>query len=217
MILGVVVGLEAEAVLARRLGPRVRVEVGGATASGAGRAAGALVAGGATHLLSFGLAGGLDPALPPGAALVPERVLVGSDAFACSPGLRDRLGTGAPSSLLHSDALVADAGEKRRLFAATGCAALDMESGAVARAARTAGVPFAVLRAVCDPAGRTLPPAARIPLRPDGRLRAGALAASILRDPWQLPPLLALGRDAGLARRTLSNRIDALARVLTNV
>ncbi len=217
MILGIVVGLEAEAVLARRLGALARVEVGGATASGAGRAANALVSGGATHLLSFGLAGGLDPALPPGAALVPDRVLAGSDAFACDPGLRGRLGSGPLSSLLHSDALVSDAAEKRHLFVATGCAALDMESGAVARAARMAGLPFAVLRAVCDPAGRTLPPAARIPLRPGGRVSAGAVAASILHQPSQLPLLLALGRDAGLARRTLLRRINALAKLLTNV
>ncbi len=217
MILGVLVGLEAEAALARRLGLSVRVGIGGATASGAARAADALVAGGATHLLSFGLAGGLDPALPSGATLVPDRVLAGGDVFACDPGLRGTLGDWPESSLLHCDALVADASEKQRLFAATGCAALDMESGVVARAARAAGLPFAVLRAVCDPAGRSLPPAARIPPRPDGRLRSGALAASMLREPWQMPLLLALGRDAGLARRTLSRRVDALAKVLMDV
>ena len=217
MILGIVVGLEAEAVLARRLGPGGRVGIGGATAPGARKAADALVAGGATHLLSFGLAGGLDPALRPGAVLVPDRVMVGNRSLCCDPALRARLGDGSACSLLHSDALVAEAEEKRRLFAVAGCASVDMESGAVAEAAAAAGLPFAVLRAVCDPAERTLPPAARLPLRPDGRVRAGALAGSILREPAQLPLLVALGRDAGLARRTLSSRINALAKVLTNV
>lgn len=215
MILGVVVGLEAEAVLARRLGHPVRV--GGATAEGGRRAAGALVAGGATHLLSFGLAGGLDPALRPGAVLVPDRVMVGNRCLRCDAALRARLGAGAASGLLHSDVPVAEAAEKRRLFDETGCASVDMESGAVAAAAAAAGLPFAVLRAVCDPAERTLPAAARLPLRPDGRVRAGAVAGSILRDPRQLPALVALGRDAALARRMLSDRINALAKVLTNV
>ena len=221
MILGILVGLEAEAVLARRLVRRgedsVRVGIGGATAAGGKRAVGALLAGGATHLLSFGLAGGLDPALRAGALLVPDRVVVGNRGLRCDPALRARLGEGAASSLLHSDALVSEAGEKQRLFAATGCASVDMESGIVAVAAEAAGLPFAVLRAVCDPAERTLPAAARLPLRPDGRVRAGAVASSILSDPRQLPFLVSLGRDAGLARRALSNRINALANVLTNV
>ncbi len=217
MILGILVGLEAEAVLARRLKGPVRVGIGGATAPGGRRAVDALLAGGATHLLSFGLAGGLDPALRPGTLLVPERVVVGNRGLRCDSALRARLGEGVASSLLHSDALVSEAGEKQRLFAATGCASVDMESGIVAVAAEAAGLPFAVLRAVCDPAERTLPAAARLPLHPDGRVRVGALANSILHDPWQLPSLVSLGRDAGLARRMLSNRINALANVLTNV
>jgi hopanoid-associated phosphorylase len=215
--LGVVVGLEAEAVLARRLGASVRIAISGATADGASRAAGQLLEQGASHLLSFGLAGGLDPVLRAGILLVPERVRVEGQDVACDRALQALLGSGHAAPLLHSDVLVTEVAEKAALFARTGCGSLDMESGAVARVARAAGLPFAVLRAVCDRAARALPPAACLPLHPDGRLRAGAITASVLRHPAQLPALLALGRDAARARTALSGRINGLANRLTSV
>jgi adenosylhomocysteine nucleosidase len=47
----------------------------GARTAGAERGAGALIAAGATYLVSFGYAGGLDPALMPGTLLLPDKVL----------------------------------------------------------------------------------------------------------------------------------------------
>ena len=215
MILGVVVGLATEARLLRRLGtlgPAVlRVAVSGATATGAARASALLAAGGATHLLSFGLAAGLDPALEAGQLLLPAEVLAGCRRHRTDPALRAWLGDGLGGPLLHSDRLVAAPADKAALRTASGCIALDMESGAVARAAEAAGLPFAVLRAVCDGAARTLPPAACIALRPGGRLDGRAILASMLRRPTQLPGLLALGRDAGRAKAALARRLDGLA------
>lgn len=217
MRLGIVVGLEGEARLLRRLGPSVRVGVSGATPEGARRAADGLVAGGATHLLSFGLAAGLDPALRPGDLLVPDAVVAGDRRHATDPALRALLGPGAGAALLHSDTLVPEPADKAALQARTGCGSLDMESGAVALAADRAGLPFAVLRAVCDPAARVLPPAARLTLRPDGRVRMGAVLGSILRRPSQLPGLLALGRDAGRAKIALVDRLRGLSKILTSL
>src|SRR6201999_2935043 len=51
------------------------IALSGARLDGARRAARQLVDGGATHLLSFGLAGGLDPALPPGTLLLARKLL----------------------------------------------------------------------------------------------------------------------------------------------
>lgn len=213
--LGVVVGLEAEARLVRRLGPGIAVGISGATAMGAERAALALLERGVLRLLSFGLAAGLDPRLLAGDLLVPAHVVTAERSFETDPQFRNLLGPGLDASLLQSDVLVREPHAKAALLARSGCASLDMESGVVARVAADAGCPFAVLRAVCDPAERTLPPAACIALRTDGRLQAMAVAGSILRHPAQLPALLALGRDANRAKIALSRRLDAIASGLT--
>lgn len=201
---GFVTGLAQEARIAARFGGMVAA--GGGTRAGARRAALELADRGATALVSFGLAGGLDPALPSGTLLVPARVLVQGDAHACvetSPALSAALGGKRGSDLLGASGVVASAEEKRRLWRATGCAALDVESGAVAEAAAERGLAFAVLRAICDPAGLDLPPAALVALSPDGGINPAAVLASVMRRPGQLPGLLRLGRAAAQARRSL--------------
>ncbi|WP_419727777.1 hypothetical protein [Lichenicola sp.] len=213
--LGIVVGLRAEAKLARTLFPAAMIGISGATPDGARRAVSGLLAQGATRLLSFGLAAGLDPDLRAGDVLLPDAVVVDGARLPTDPGLRALLAAGrtiAPPSprtlpsldlLLHSDMLVTEVATKALLLARSGCRSLDMESGPVALAATRAGIPFAALRAICDPADRTLPPAACIALRPDGRLKALQVLGSILRRPGQLPTLLALGRDASRAKWAL--------------
>ncbi len=89
-------------------------------------------------------------------------------------------------------------------------AAIDLESGSVAQIAKDKNLPFAVLRAVADPAERNLPPAALVALREDGSLDIIRLMQSIARQPWQIPGLVAVGRDAKAARRALLERLKTL-------
>lgn len=206
-MIGVVVGLGAEARLARRLAGNIEIAIGGGTADGARRAAERLLARGATGLISFGLAAGLAPGLTPGAVVVPRRVLAEGAAFATDHALNVALGGATPHDLLHSERIVAAADDKRRLHLASGCAALDMESGAVARAALAEARPFAVLRAVCDPATRSLPPAALVAMAADGRIALGRLLRSLALRPGQVVTLLQLACDAQSARRALLGRI----------
>jgi adenosylhomocysteine nucleosidase len=211
----IVVGLRAEARLARRL--NLPVVIGGGTAAGAETVARRAVADGATALLSFGIAGGLDPALRPGDLLVPEAVLCGGMNFAADPWLSawlDHPGAApapaaraTPRHLLGADRVAATVAEKRRLRQATGAAALDLESGAVARIAAEQGLPFAVLRAVCDPAERDLPQAALAALDQQGAIGLGRVIASVLARPGQVPALLQLARDAAAARRALAVQV----------
>jgi adenosylhomocysteine nucleosidase len=207
--IGVVVGLKAEARIARRLG--WRVAVGGGSAAGATRAARTLLAEGMEALVSFGLAGGLAPALRPGDIVIPAAVLADGRSYAADPSLRRRL-RGLPEGGAMIGAAVAaiTAGEKAALFHATRALAVDLESGAVAREAAGAGRPFGVLRAVCDPAGRSLPPLALAALSDAGSMRLDTVLASLARHPWQLPALLALGRDAAAARRALLGHVEAM-------
>ncbi len=207
---GIIVGLAAEARIARPLG--ARTAIGGGTAAGAAQAAEALAPHVST-LISFGLAGGLDPALSPGALLVPALILADGEDWSADPVLLTLLGGPTPGALFGDGAILATAARKSALHARTGAVAVDLESAAVARIAARHGLPFAALRAVCDPAGQDLPPAALIAL--DGRGRIGALriAASLLAHPGQIPALIALARDAAQARRALVTRVAAIGRL----
>jgi adenosylhomocysteine nucleosidase len=112
--------------------------------------------------------------------------------------------------MLAGAAVVVTAVEKATLFAATDADAVDLESGAVARVALAHGVPFAVLRAVADPAARNLPPAALIALDGGGRIGFLRVLGSVIGNPGQVPGLLALARDAAAARRALAGRVRTL-------
>ena len=206
-MIGFIVGMRSEARWLRPLRGRVVVAFSGATRQGAEAATARLIGAGATHLVSLGLAAGLDPALRPGDLLVPSRVVVQGKAIAADAELCDRLGGTTPGGLLHSDRVVAASAEKRALHAASRCVALDMESGVLALAARASGLPFAALRAICDPVERELPEAARIALDPDGGLAWVLLLRAVLRKPYQIPALVALAGDAARARRALTGRI----------
>jgi adenosylhomocysteine nucleosidase len=105
--------------------------------------------------------------------------------------------------ILAGATVVAEAAAKRRLFAATDAHAIDLESGPVARTAKAYQLPFVVVRAICDPAERDLPPAALVALDPNGGIGLRPLIRSLLRQPGQIIGLLTLARDAALARRAL--------------
>jgi adenosylhomocysteine nucleosidase len=207
--IGVVVGIAAEARIARRLG--WRVAVGGGTAAGADLEAQRLIKDGARALVSFGLAGGLDPALHPGTVIVPSMVVDGELRHPTDPFLSRRLGGTTPHSILASNTAVTSAAEKRRLRDETGAAAVDLESGAVARAAVAHGIPFAALRVTCDPAKRSLPPAALAALDSRGAIGMRRVLTSILLHPAQIPALLMLATDATAARRALLARVRQIA------
>jgi adenosylhomocysteine nucleosidase len=207
LTLGWVTGLTAEARLLRGLG---LIAVGGGTPEGATAAADRLVQQGARALVSFGLAGGLDPALRPGDVVVPGVVLNAGADFATDPALNASLGGITHARLAVAANVLADIAGKRALFAATGAAAVDLESGAVARVATAHGLPFAVLRAVCDPADAALPPAALAALDGRGAIGFGRVLRSLAAQPGQIAALLALARNAAAARRALRARLVPL-------
>ena len=184
----------------------------GADAPRARQAASALVDQGARALLSFGLAGGLAPEARPGDLLLSEAVVLpGGGEVATDPAWRARLETRLHLSgpavhgglVAGSEAPVVSVEDKRRLRDATGAIGVDMESAGVAEAARGAGLPFVVLRAVADPASQRLPDAAGRVLGPDGRIRALAVARGLLDRPQDLPPLLRLWRQSARAHAAL--------------
>ena len=207
--IGIVTGLQAEAQWLRDAG--FTVMVGGGTPLGARKAAEALVdEQGVLGLLSFGLAGGLQKGLKPGRILVPSAIQAGLLTFPCDYRLLEFLGGPLAGPILGWHKIVTSAEEKQLLSQRYHVAAVDLESGAVAEVAKERELPFAVLRAVADPAERDLPPAALVALKADGKLDGMALARSILRQPRQIPGLIKVGRDAAAARKALINWVKTL-------
>lgn len=198
--LGIVCGLVREAdCLAGLAGPdRLRVGIAAADADRAEREARRLCEDGAGGLMSFGLCGGLDPDLLPGELVAPERILTGTGGFDVASWRPEapvrRIGAG-----LGSDTILARGAEKSAAHRRSGAAVVDMESHRVALVAHQAGVPFYVLRAVCDPAGTDIPAAAVGVIGPDGRPRLSVILGRLMRRPGQLAGLVGLQRDARAA------------------
>jgi adenosylhomocysteine nucleosidase len=207
--IGFVTGLAAEASLLRHSG--FLVGVGGGMPDGAYRAADTLAGQGALALVSFGLAGGLRPDLKPGTLLVPPVVAEGPRTYCCDEALMAFLGGSTGQPIMAGLKIAARAHDKAALFRRGRADAIDLESGAVARAASARGLPFAVLRAVADPAARDLPIAALIPLKPGGGIDLPRILLSVLAHPAQIPGLIEIGRDAGRARAALVARVKLFA------
>lgn len=199
--LGIVVGLAAEARIARGLG---EVAIGGGTPAGARLAAERLVAAGADALLSFGLAGGLDPALRAGASVIPAELLHDGRRYAADAALLARFGGATAARTTTATAIAATVAAKAALRRSSEASAVDLESGAVAVVATRHRLPFVILRAVSDPAGHALPPAALVPLTPAGGPDLRAILASLARHPAQLPALIRLAVTTRAALRTLA-------------
>lgn len=193
----VVVGFSAEAAL---LPPGTAVLNAAANPE---KLAAALAALRPSAILSFGIAGGLDPALRPGALLVARHV-VAEERWAADPAWSAALAaaTGAAlADIAGAPAVVATPAEKAALRATTGAAAVDMESAVIART----GIPFAVLRAVADTAQEALPPAAAQGLDEHGNPAPWRVLRALLRRPQDLPGLIRLARRSNQALRALAS------------
>jgi adenosylhomocysteine nucleosidase len=159
-------------------------------------------------IISFGVAGGLDPELECGRWVVADAIIAGAARFETdrrwTGALMQCLAYGKAASIAGSDSPLIDPETKRTLQQRSRAAAVDMESHIAAEIAQARGVPFVACRVIIDPAGRTLPPAALAAQRSDGSLDITRVAEGVLRAPSQVPALLRLALDARTARASLA-------------
>jgi adenosylhomocysteine nucleosidase len=222
---GIVAALAAEA---RALGPVVRrigdlihlrngalMAVSGMGAAAAETAAATLIDSGASALMSFGLAGGLDPKLAAGSMVFPTAVISRSGlVFLTSTEWLGRLnaavqdlGPVCAGNLLTSAQAIESVADKAAAFHDTGAVAVDMESLAVAQVAAARGVPFVAVRVIVDTAADALPRAV-MSASCSGQVHIWRLLGAIARDPAELGALIRLaGRY-----RTATRRLTAVAR-----
>jgi adenosylhomocysteine nucleosidase len=163
-------------------------------------------------VVSWGLCGALDPRLRPGDLILAKEVVSDEGAVrtdeAVTSALAQRLGSAAGGRvfverLAASDAPVLTAAAKAELRRATGAAGVDMESLIAGQFALKQQVPFAILRAVADPAERDLPPLVLKAVDSDGGVAAAAIINELIRSPSQFAALRALAADSGAAFRAL--------------
>ncbi len=171
-------------------------------------------AGPAEAVISFGLAGALDPSLQPGDWVVATEVADDGATWPTDPSWTKTLTAGLKPRLsgriLGGDAMLVSVAQKRAAQARSSAVAVDMESHLAARAAARLGVPFAAIRAISDDAQRNLPSAVQVGMSPDGSMALGAVLWALARDPRQLPALIRTGRDAERAFRALADGRDLL-------
>jgi adenosylhomocysteine nucleosidase len=201
----VATGLVAESRIATAR--RVRAIASGGNAQRLAREIDRAIAEGGCGLLSFGIAGGLKPGLPPGTIIIPSLVVGARERFATHNVWTAHLRALLPQAVKHAvagvDAPIATPLAKEALHAATAAAGADMESHVAARAALRAGLPFAVLRVIADPAERALPHAAIVGMGSDGRPEIAAILRSLAQNLSQLAALVCVAWDASQAMAIL--------------
>jgi adenosylhomocysteine nucleosidase len=187
--------------------------VSGIGQKAAAAAAAVLVDAGVSALMTFGMAGGLDPQLRAGALLLPAEILALDGArrlrYVTASAWRERLSArlGAARAVVRGDVLtslepVETAADKAALFRDTGAVAVDMESAAVARVAAEHRMPFLCVRVVVDTAADAVPRAVAAASRL-GSVQVGRLLRGLAGAPGDVIGLLKLAGRYQVALRVL--------------
>lgn len=158
-------------------------------------------------VISFGIAGGLDPSLEPGDVVVATAVIAESGTWKVPAGvvsaMADRVrasGIGVTQgALVGVDEPILLPTKKAAVREATEAIAVDMESHIGAAYAAANKLPFAAIRVISDPAVRALPMLAKRALKADGSVDFRAVLSGIARAPTELSTLIRAGGDAGRA------------------
>ena len=168
-------------------------------------------------VISFGVAGGLDPALKSGDVVVATEVMAGENRWLAASALSEELISGAGldrgaglgrqrvirGGLAGVEKVVAAQAGKAALRSETGAAAVDMESHIAAAYAAEASLPFAALRVISDPATRALPALATNAIKANGDIDLRTVLRGVARNPLTIRALYATGRDFNRALRSL--------------
>lgn len=152
-------------------------------------------------LIVIGVSGGLSPALPAGAVYVADRVLADGRSRMTPDGTWTRRLLAACSNpgatFLTSDRVLCSREAKTAAFSRTGApgpALVDLETAVYAAVAEEAGIPWAAVRSVLDPAEESLPLDFNACRDAGGRIRRARVLLRMLAQPAGVPALLRMRR-----------------------
>jgi hopanoid-associated phosphorylase len=169
-------------------------------------------------IVSFGVAGGLNPELKTGDVVIATEIVAGGQRWVTERSLTESL-VALPSKsqgrltsgiLAGVEQVMTGQVGKAALRATTGADAVDMESHIAAKYAAENGLPFAAVRVISDPAHRALPELTMNAIKPNGNVDMWKMMRGIARHPKTIPHLISTGRDFNRALRSLRGCRGAL-------
>jgi len=167
---------------------------------------------GAQQLISWGCAGALAPHLIAGDLILPHSILLSDDTLLEI----DLIGREQAikmlnhsihyysDKLLESKQIISSVLDKKASYQRNSAIAVDMESGAVARIAKQANIPFIVIRSIVDPANFSLPYAVQYAMNNQGNISISKLLLYLCMHPTELPRLIKLSQHFNAAKKTLN-------------
>jgi len=198
------------------LDERVMIQVSGIGPKRAHTAAKTLLEKGATALLSWGTAAGLIPGLSSGSLVLPKIVIASDESIYATDAiwherLCNRLGGHVDlyqGPLAESATVLSNPEEKVILSRQSEAIAVDMESGAIAKLAHDREVPFMAIRAVADPIDAIIPHTVLTAIGEFGELNLRKLIKGLIKNPFELFPLVRLARNFRIAKMALASVVQ---------
>jgi len=189
----------------------------GAKAGNAYHKAQLLVQNGCELLISFGVAGALDPTLKAGDLILPASVInkdgeVFETDFSRHQKMTSHLADEInffDGRLFGSEKLISSIPEKKHLNQSFGAVAVDMESLGVAQAALEQGCPFLIVRTISDTANQNIPAATFRAVDEEGNIQIAKVLKDLALRPADLPSLIKLAGNSQKAFASLC-RVAAL-------
>lgn len=174
--------------------PDVYVFCAGMGAHNASHAAQALIAAEVDALVSWGVAGALDPGLVSGDTVLPVQVRDSEqNVYAADNAWHAALKSRLEQQRVFADATILsvrdvqhDVRSKSDLHQATQAMAVDMESAAVARVALNANTPFVVVRTIFDTVTMPIPASSTNATDQYGQVSIPKLITGLIRKPAEM-------------------------------
>lgn len=200
------------------------ITLSGIGAENASSATQDLIDNGANQLISWGCAGALAPYLKAGDLVIPASITAKDNTqFSTQPDWSKRIiNTLEPGikcyngSLFESSSVVALASDKAKQYQQTKALAVDMESGALARVAQQANIPFIAIRSIVDPANMDLPQAIIHAMTAKGVISIPTLLRHVCSHPTELPRLINTALHFNSASKTLKTVACQLPQITQN-